>query len=201
MKVQRNDIGWLRRELNDLWKAIREQAAGRRLEAASIGEGGLVIQNGGSIVVQDGGDLRILDPDGSVVFSAQDGPLRSDFAQVDINTLTFPDATWTEYAVQTIPVPIGFTRAFVNLFASAGGTFTGATGGNVGVQPVADGNGGPGLSNGTPAAGPCSVNSSAAFNLTALGDTIRLSAYCQRSGAVTAGSNNVHLSASIIFLR
>ncbi|MFI2663744.1 hypothetical protein [Micromonospora carbonacea] len=48
--------GDIMRRLRDLERAVRELAASRRLEAASIGRGG--------IVIKDGGSLRIVNTDG-----------------------------------------------------------------------------------------------------------------------------------------
>ncbi|KXK63346.1 hypothetical protein AWW66_03265 [Micromonospora rosaria] len=51
--------GDIMRRLRDLERDIRAQAAGRRLEASSIGRGGLALR--------DGGSMRIIDRDGSVL--------------------------------------------------------------------------------------------------------------------------------------
>lgn len=50
---------WITRRLTDLERQVRELQAGRRLEAATIGAGGLRVKNGGGVTIQDGGDLLI----------------------------------------------------------------------------------------------------------------------------------------------
>lgn len=131
--------------------------------------------------------------------------------QVDDNSETFPNFTWTEFAVTEVSVPNSYTRATVILYASVGGSFTGG-GGNVGVCPIiGDFNDdlywlqGPAISNGTFGAGPVSCSSVAFLDIPQLvGPTLRLSALCQStdgSGTVIPGSNNVHLSAQIVFGR
>ncbi|MEU8264488.1 hypothetical protein AB0C02_28180 [Micromonospora sp. NPDC048999] len=47
------------RRLRDVERLVREGAAGRRLEASSVGQGGLS--------VKDGGSMRVIDRDGSVL--------------------------------------------------------------------------------------------------------------------------------------
>lgn len=51
--------GDIMRRLRDLERMVRELTAGRRLEAASVGRGG--------IVIKDGGSLRVLDRDGTPI--------------------------------------------------------------------------------------------------------------------------------------
>ena len=51
---------WLARRVTDLERHVRELLAGRRLEAARIGSGGVVIADGGSVTVL-GGEIRVRD--------------------------------------------------------------------------------------------------------------------------------------------
>lgn len=185
------DPGWIGRRFRRIERELQELRSAKNLQAASVGAGG--------VTVRDGGDFQILDADGNVVFSAKDGPIRTWWQQGDLPATTFPDGGWNEYLVAVIPVPLGYSTAIVQLFVSAGGTFTSS--GNVGVQPSVDGAGGPGLSNGI-SSGPCSVNSSMAYSFDVAGrDSFNISAFAIRNGPVTTGSNNVHLSASVIFIR
>ena len=65
--------GDVMRRLADLERQVRVLQAGRRLEAATIGRGGLTVKDGGGVTIRDGGDLQILDG-GDVV--GQGGSLR-----------------------------------------------------------------------------------------------------------------------------
>ncbi|OKI52848.1 hypothetical protein [Micromonospora sp. CB01531] len=56
---------WLVRRIADLERQVRELQAGRRLEAATIGAGGLTIKGGGSVTVTDGGQVLIHDTAGN----------------------------------------------------------------------------------------------------------------------------------------
>lgn len=51
---------WLVRRLVDLERQVRELQAGRRLEAATIGAGGLTVKDGGQVVVQDTDGKRLI---------------------------------------------------------------------------------------------------------------------------------------------
>lgn len=51
---------YLMRRLTDLERQVRELAAGRRLEAATIGAGGLTVQGGGEVVIRDTDGRRII---------------------------------------------------------------------------------------------------------------------------------------------
>ncbi|MFI6162233.1 hypothetical protein ACIA59_20105 [Micromonospora haikouensis] len=70
-QVETSAIGALMRKVANLERAIRELRAARRLEAASIGAGGLTIRSGGAAVVEDTDGRRIIRlgkvpfPDGS----------------------------------------------------------------------------------------------------------------------------------------
>jgi len=124
----------------------------------------------------------------------------------DVNSTTFPnDAAWHTYATTaTQTVPAGFTRMLISMWAAVGGTFSGATGGFLGVAPQVDGYGvSAGQTSGRGEAGPFSVSMPFSMDINSLtpGTTFTLSAQAILSGAVTAGSNNVHLSALIIYLR
>ncbi|MEU5872495.1 hypothetical protein AB0A73_13185 [Glycomyces sp. NPDC047369] len=50
---------WISRRLTDLERQVRELQAGRRLEAATIGAGGLTVKGTGGITVEGGGDLNV----------------------------------------------------------------------------------------------------------------------------------------------
>lgn len=50
---------WIVKELADLKRQIRELAAARTLESASIDQGGLTLQGGGNLEVADGGNVHI----------------------------------------------------------------------------------------------------------------------------------------------
>lgn len=53
--------GDILRRLRQLERAIAQVAAGRRLESASVGAGGLRLFAGGSLTLEDGGDVVVLD--------------------------------------------------------------------------------------------------------------------------------------------
>lgn len=50
---------WLVRRVTDLERQVRELQAGRRLENATIGAGGLKVKGGGGVAVQDGGGITV----------------------------------------------------------------------------------------------------------------------------------------------
>ncbi|MFI6329851.1 hypothetical protein ACIBBG_16310 [Micromonospora chersina] len=58
---------WLVRRLVDLERQVRELQAGRRLEAATVGGGGLTIK-GGTVTIRDDGALIIKDGDQSLIW-------------------------------------------------------------------------------------------------------------------------------------
>lgn len=70
---------WLVRRVTDLERQVRELQAGRRLEAATIGAGGMTITGGGRVTIRDGGGVEILDggdlstQGGSLRLKRQDG--------------------------------------------------------------------------------------------------------------------------------
>ena len=51
---------WLVRRVVDLERQVRELQAGRRLEAATIGAGGLTVKDGGQVLVQDTDGKRLI---------------------------------------------------------------------------------------------------------------------------------------------
>ncbi|MEU1240032.1 hypothetical protein ABZ388_06705 [Micromonospora parva] len=79
---------WLMRRLTDLERQVRELQAGRRLEAATIGAGGLTVA---------GGTIRILDPSGGLVELGSSG-LRSVDPQGN-ETLRVGQLTDTRYGL------------------------------------------------------------------------------------------------------
>lgn len=67
--------GDLIRRVTELEQQVKQLLTARRLEAASIGRGGLRLHSGGSLLVDDGGDIRVaggrleaVDGDGDGVF-------------------------------------------------------------------------------------------------------------------------------------
>lgn len=116
-------------------------------------------------------------------------------------------SSWTTYLLNTIMVPDGFTGAVVNVFCSTGATFDGAGFGRVGAQAYITGASGPGLTNGVILpAGSCACSVTSAFtavlSVTPGGSfQVGISAYADGTSSIAAGSDNVHLSASVIFTR
>jgi len=196
--------GWIQRRFTALERGLAELAAARRLESASIGGGGITVKDGGSVTVENGGDLRILDAGGNVVFSAANGPTRTDIRQVSLEPVALTEA-WTDYGAVNVTPPDGYNVALVQMIATAGVSFSGAGGGNVGVQPKAGSVSGIGQSQGGGAAGSgagCSVPGSLAARLVVTPGvpfTLRAAAYA--NGPWTAGTGNVRFSATIIYTR
>jgi hypothetical protein len=121
---------------------------------------------------------------------------------VQVDTVVTPEtanAVWTIINGDTLDVPEGYTRALVNMYAAHGVTFTGA--GVLGVQPICTNHFGPPVSTGAPSAGALSVVSAGAFVLANLAGPLDFGVQINRNGAVAAGSQNFHISASVIFLR
>lgn len=166
----------------------------------------------GDFVVKGGGNIVILDADGNTVWSALDGPIRAENLASDVDSTTMPnDTTWREYAAQNLTVPAGFTSAIVAMYATTGNTWSGSGGGILGVQPAIDFDpagpsalaNGPGVTNGTTGAIPCSVSSYFGTTLTGLtgGQVLKFSTLAYSSGAASAGAANVHITATALFLR
>lgn len=118
--------------------------------------------------------------------------------------------SWATYLTHTIDVPDGFTGAVVSVFCSTGASFSGVGNGLVGAQPFINGTWGPALSNGIAipsgfaGALACSVTS-AFTRVTSVtpGGTfdVAMSAYASGPSSLSSGSDNVHLSASVVFTR
>ena len=130
----------------------------------------------------------------------------TDFKQTDLNSTDLTSA-WTNYVVTPVNVPVGYNRAIVQVSASAGSTVSGdlssANWGNIGVQPAVSGVSGPALSQGRSGGGAMSINSSLSAKITVTPGgvfNVWALAYAQASGLV-AGSGNVHLSATVLFIR
>lgn len=132
-------------------------------------------------------------------------PIQPESVQVDVGTMaSTTDNVWTQQPYTDIPVPAGYTRAVVQTFCATGVTLT--AGGWAGVQPIVSTNGvatvGPAITSGVPSpGGPLSVTSAANISLSNIGPTVRIGVTIHRNGAITAGSQNYHISALILFLR
>ncbi|WP_426243675.1 hypothetical protein [Nocardioides sp. LHG3406-4] len=193
---------WINHQLQDMRRDIEALRSERRAAATTITDGSLVVSGGGGVEIHDGGDLVILDASENVVFSAADGPVRTAFKQVDLNSVDLA-VGFTTYCATTVPVPDGYTRAIVQMATSAGTSLSGVGAGNIGVQPVVAGNAGPGLSQGKTGGGAVSISSSMAIQVPVTGGgTLALHALAYSNGdPKIAGSGNVHLSATVIFTR
>lgn len=129
----------------------------------------------------------------------------TDFRQADLDSTNLTSG-WASYVTQTIPVPVGYTHAIVQMSVSAGSTVTGdlsaSNWGNIGAQPIVAGVAGPALSQGKVGGGAMSIGSSMSVKVAVPGDDFQIwaNAYAQASGLV-AGSGNVHLSATVLFIR
>jgi hypothetical protein len=192
--------GWINRRFADLQRQINQERAAKRLPGSEIAAGNTFNVRGLLSIL---GGIQIIDDEGSVVWSALDGPLKVASAQANEDTADFPDYTWDLRLESQVPIPDGYTQAQVLMFVNAGCTGTG-TSGLVGVYPNVNGTDGPHISNGNGGGGlALSVASFFATTLTGLSvtDTVDLKAYAYKGGAVAAGSCNTHLSASVLFLR
>lgn len=118
--------------------------------------------------------------------------------------------SWAVYLVNTIAVPDGFTGAVVNVFCSTGASFTGTGNGIVGAQAAVTGAYGPAIANGIaiPSGLPGSLACSTTSAFTTVipvtpGGTfdVGMYAFATGSSSLVSGSDNVHLSASVIFTR
>lgn len=194
-----DDLGAESREHAAIWRAIRELRAARSLQSSSIAKGGFS--------VREPADFTIVDSAGNVVWSAADGPIKTDNIRMDVDSTTLPLNTGWDvypYGIQ-FQVPQGYTRAQMLVFATAGKTVSGTGAGNIGVQPFAGGGiMGPAVTNGINGGGPVSVGSYASGFIEGLADgaTIYFGTSIQSSGDPTdVGSDNYHVSATAIFLR
>ena len=57
-----SDPGWINRRFAALERAVRESNAAKRLQAATIGKGGLTVKGGGGITVKDAGHITTTYP-------------------------------------------------------------------------------------------------------------------------------------------
>lgn len=114
---------------------------------------------------------------------------------------------FTRYLDTPVTVPAGYTRAIVQMFASAGVTYDGASNGNIGIQARATGSAGtvagPALSNGKTGGGAISVNTGLATRVAVTpGTPLMLHTFAYADGATPVDlTGNVHLSATVIFTR
>lgn len=130
--------------------------------------------------------------------------IATSFVQADLNSTDLPDDAYaTDFLAGPVMVPEGFTFAVVTIFASAGTTFTGTGAGNVGVRPWAGSVAGPAIATGKTGGGAISVNSTLATRIPVTpGGSFIIKANALANGNPrNAGSGNVHISASILFVR
>lgn len=100
--------GWINKRFAKIEKTIREQNAAKRLQAATIGSGGITVRDGGGILVEDGGDFISRYPDSVGGGEAtRFGPLRSMDAAAAGYVLQLLDETGSQvfYAVRNYPTP------------------------------------------------------------------------------------------------
>lgn len=100
--------GDIMRRMRELERKVRELTAGRRLESASIGAGGLIVR-GGNIDVQEG-SMRLLDSGGN--FLANVTPVAFERQHQEVENITV-DATPTAKASVTLTPPAWATQAII----------------------------------------------------------------------------------------
>lgn len=125
-----------------------------------------------------------------------------------ITTTPFPDGNfYTDYNLQNVPVPTGFTFATVNVTVAAQVQCTGSGSFNIGVQPRVAAGGGTAVINSRTGGGIMSAVGTLAYQTPVIpGSTFAIvgSVYFQSYGGVAtqvAGQSNTQLSATIIFSR
>lgn len=234
------DMGSFMRRIQALERAVKMLQGARTLENASIGAGGLQVDANGAITL-NGGDLLVnggqaqsgdyaagaagwrLGSDGNAEFNnltlrggiigddALANPISVATGYADVNSTDFTNAG-ADYAIGTIAVPSGFSRALVMCSGTAGDTRTsgGATGwmqiqawfGRVG-DPAGDT--AAQFISGTAADGSALSLTSVWSNLiTGIpdGSTLRFGVYVTvQSGGWVAGGGNAHTTALAVFLR
>lgn len=122
-----SDVGWIKRRFIDIERRIEQLSAARRLESATIGKGGLHVR---------GGDLFLEDDDGNVIWKASADPLKTAIAYDSADSLDLA-TSWTRYGETSdlvVQVPTSFKKGHLQVFVSAGDTFS--TSGNISVQPA-----------------------------------------------------------------
>lgn len=114
------DAGRVNREFKAVWKAIRESNAAKRLQAATIGKGGITVKDGGGVSIRQGGTLNATYPDevggGEAV---RMGPLRTSESTAPgygVQVLS-EDGGLVWYAVRNYP-----TTDFPDGLSAVGGT-------------------------------------------------------------------------------
>lgn len=122
-----NGPDWINRKLHELERRVRELAAARRLEAATIGAGGLTVTAGGDIV--------LVDAAGDVVWKASEDPIKTRGGWASDTGLAIP-TTWTTLGYCQVPAPVGFIgQAHFTVNVSVGDTMASGSG-SVSVQPM-----------------------------------------------------------------
>lgn len=116
---------------------------------------------------------------------------------------------WVDYLTRTFDVPVGYNQAIVTAYVSAGTFFSGTGAGNVGVSPKIGILAGPALAQGKTGGGAVSVTSAFATRIIVDGTfdpsmdgsfDVVLRAYAN-GDPQDAGSGNVHLSCTVMFVR
>lgn len=122
--------------------------------------------------------------------------------QTDLNSMDLASG-FTTYALTHVDVPVGYAYALIQASANVGTSLSGTTAGNTGCQIVVAGNPGPSMSQGKTGGGAVSAATAMSIKIPVIpgiGFDIWVSAYAN-GGPSTAGTGNVHLSATVIFTR
>lgn len=198
-----SDVGWIKRRFTDIDRKLEQLAAARRLEAATIGAGGLTVK---------GGDIFLKDENGVILWQASKDPTTFSSDWAEDNDMSVP-TSWTDvYSPKTIAIPTGYWYSLVQINAMVGDSFS--TTGNISCAPLIKWT----RQDGTTSVevGP-TVNSgnndvsvaNTFYNRTAYFGTadspwtgVQLGVRMIRTGAeATATSGNWHLSGAVIFKR
>lgn len=201
-----SDIGWLKRRINELARDAERDRAARKLEAATIGAGGLHVR---------GGDVFLEDADGNIIWQASTDPVKTVGAYDDDDGLNLP-TSWTRFgdtASLTVQIPKSYRSGHLQMFVAAGDTFDSS--GNVSVEPVATftrqsgatgGGVGPAINSGNGSVSVANSFWAANFNLEDQIDTdpwvsMTFGVNIAESANANTTFGNWHVAASVIFKR
>lgn len=213
--VQDGPFQSLSRRLSDLERLVREMSAAKTLENATVGQGGIRTANfDGSSFADPGATGNYFGADGAVLNNlylrngivgdaALANPVAFNVASHDWDTLTFTIANLEKTVA--ITVPSGYTRALVTATATAGATASASAVANTYVSCSIQGVHPEFIAEQMAANFAGSATRSYAASLTGLtvGGSVTVGALgvIDTNGSVVAGSCNLHVTATAIFLR
>lgn len=117
--------GWINRRLTNLERKVRELSAARRLEAATVGRGGITVK---------GGDIFLEDEGGATIWQASTDPTTFSSDWAEDGSMSVP-TSWTDvYSSKVIGIPRGYWYSLAQINAMVGDSFSPS--GNLSCAPL-----------------------------------------------------------------